>query len=159
MMWRLNFLVLFCCLVRRAGERDSRILQLPPPPLRHKWQNLRCVASLHINMALFAVPPSLVQALNNSYMLYYICPMHTLFTVMVYAGERGTPGFLRTSWPPSAHPGHFPANARATSSPPSCCPLMGGAVLKKVCVSHASWPPLCSRMHPCRSLGTPQGDA
>jgi N-acetylneuraminate 9-O-acetyltransferase len=24
-------------------------------------------------------------ALNNSYMLYYICPMHTLFTVMVYA--------------------------------------------------------------------------
>eukprot|EP00887_Chlorella_sp_A99_P001183 scaffold14.g1183.t1 len=39
MMWRLNFLVLFCCL-----------------------------------------------ALNNSYMLYYICPMHTLFTIMVYAG-------------------------------------------------------------------------
>ncbi|PRW50849.1 CAS1 domain-containing 1 [Chlorella sorokiniana] len=38
MMWRLNFLVLFCCL-----------------------------------------------ALNNSYMLYYICPMHTLFTIMVYA--------------------------------------------------------------------------
>lgn len=23
--------------------------------------------------------------LRNSYMLYYICPMHTLFTVMVYA--------------------------------------------------------------------------
>ena len=23
--------------------------------------------------------------LQNSYMLYYICPMHTLFTVMVYA--------------------------------------------------------------------------
>ena len=22
--------------------------------------------------------------LNNSYMLYYICPMHTLFTLMVY---------------------------------------------------------------------------
>lgn len=41
MMWRLNFLVIFCCL-----------------------------------------------ALNNSYMLYYICPMHTLFTVMVYAGEQ-----------------------------------------------------------------------
>ena len=39
MMWRLNFLVIFCCL-----------------------------------------------ALNNSYMLYYICPMHTLFTVMVYGG-------------------------------------------------------------------------
>ncbi|XP_034910584.1 protein REDUCED WALL ACETYLATION 2 isoform X1 [Populus alba] len=38
MMWRLNFLVLFCCVV-----------------------------------------------LNNSYMLYYICPMHTLFTLMVYA--------------------------------------------------------------------------
>lgn len=38
MMWRLNFLVFFCCLV-----------------------------------------------LNNSYMLYYICPMHTLFTVLVYA--------------------------------------------------------------------------
>eukprot|EP00850_Spirogloea_muscicola_P018655 SM000173S03024 [mRNA] locus=s173:296781:301297:+ [translate_table: standard] len=37
MMWRLNFLVLFCCL-----------------------------------------------ALNNDYMLYYICPMHTLFTLMVY---------------------------------------------------------------------------
>ncbi|KAJ6718503.1 PROTEIN REDUCED WALL ACETYLATION 2 [Salix purpurea] len=37
MMWRLNFLVLFCCIV-----------------------------------------------LNNSYMLYYICPMHTLFTLMVY---------------------------------------------------------------------------
>ncbi|RYR76532.1 hypothetical protein Ahy_A01g001120 isoform F [Arachis hypogaea] len=37
MMWRLNFLVLFCCVV-----------------------------------------------LNNSYMLYYICPMHTLFTLMVY---------------------------------------------------------------------------
>ncbi|KAJ6910342.1 protein REDUCED WALL ACETYLATION 2 isoform X1 [Populus alba x Populus x berolinensis] len=38
MMWRLNFLVLVCCVV-----------------------------------------------LNNSYMLYYICPMHTLFTLMVYA--------------------------------------------------------------------------
>ncbi|KAJ4721967.1 Protein REDUCED WALL ACETYLATION 1 [Melia azedarach] len=37
MMMRLNFLVLFCCMV-----------------------------------------------LNNSYMLYYICPMHTLFTLMVY---------------------------------------------------------------------------
>ncbi|OIV95272.1 hypothetical protein TanjilG_07428 [Lupinus angustifolius] len=37
MMWRLNFLVLFTCIV-----------------------------------------------LNNSYMLYYICPMHTLFTLMVY---------------------------------------------------------------------------
>lgn len=37
MMWRLNFLVAFCCIV-----------------------------------------------LNNDYMLYYICPMHTLFTVMVY---------------------------------------------------------------------------
>ena len=24
-------------------------------------------------------------ALNNSYMLYYICPMHTIFTCMVYA--------------------------------------------------------------------------
>ena len=22
--------------------------------------------------------------LQNSYMLYYICPMHTLFTIMVY---------------------------------------------------------------------------
>lgn len=38
MMWRLNFLVTFACLV-----------------------------------------------LRNSYMLYYICPMHTLFTLMVYA--------------------------------------------------------------------------
>eukprot|EP00249_Psilotum_nudum_P012563 c23855_g1_i1 orf=689-2320(+) len=38
MMWRLNFLVLFCCIL-----------------------------------------------LNNNYMLYYICPMHTLFTLMVYA--------------------------------------------------------------------------
>ncbi|CAK9145698.1 unnamed protein product [Ilex paraguariensis] len=37
MIWRLNFLVLFCCIV-----------------------------------------------LDNSYMLYYICPMHTLFTLMVY---------------------------------------------------------------------------
>ncbi|XP_062174295.1 protein REDUCED WALL ACETYLATION 2-like isoform X1 [Alnus glutinosa] len=37
MMWRLNFLVLFACIV-----------------------------------------------LNNSYTLYYICPMHTLFTLMVY---------------------------------------------------------------------------
>lgn len=37
MMWRLNFLVIFCCIV-----------------------------------------------LNNNYMLYYICPMHTLFTLMVY---------------------------------------------------------------------------
>ncbi|KAK9267548.1 hypothetical protein L1049_009976 [Liquidambar formosana] len=37
MMWRLNFMVAFCCIV-----------------------------------------------LNNDYMLYYICPMHTLFTVMVY---------------------------------------------------------------------------
>ncbi|KAL3617197.1 Protein REDUCED WALL ACETYLATION 2 [Castilleja foliolosa] len=37
MMWRLNFLVFFCCVV-----------------------------------------------LNNNYMLYYICPMHTLFTLMVY---------------------------------------------------------------------------
>lgn len=24
-------------------------------------------------------------SLQNSYMLYYICPMHTLFTIMVYA--------------------------------------------------------------------------
>ncbi|GBF88415.1 CAS1 domain-containing protein [Raphidocelis subcapitata] len=38
MMWRLNFMVFFCCVV-----------------------------------------------LQNEYMLYYICPMHTLFTVMVYA--------------------------------------------------------------------------
>lgn len=38
MMWRLNFLVFFACVV-----------------------------------------------LRNSYMLYYICPMHTIFTVMVYA--------------------------------------------------------------------------
>lgn len=38
MMWRLNFLVFFCCIV-----------------------------------------------LNNSYMLYYICPMHTIFTILVYA--------------------------------------------------------------------------
>ncbi|KAG9146377.1 hypothetical protein Leryth_018423 [Lithospermum erythrorhizon] len=37
MMWRLNFLVLFCCII-----------------------------------------------LDNDYMLYYICPMHTLFTLMVY---------------------------------------------------------------------------
>ncbi|KAL3508199.1 hypothetical protein ACH5RR_033581 [Cinchona calisaya] len=37
MMWRLNFLVLFCCII-----------------------------------------------LNNNYTLYYICPMHTLFTLMVY---------------------------------------------------------------------------
>ncbi|KAF5737085.1 CAS1 domain-containing protein 1-like [Tripterygium wilfordii] len=37
MMWRLNFLVFFCCVI-----------------------------------------------LNNSYMLYYICPMHTLFTLMIY---------------------------------------------------------------------------
>lgn len=38
MMWRLNFLVIFCCVV-----------------------------------------------LQNSYMLYYICPMHTIYTVFVYA--------------------------------------------------------------------------
>lgn len=38
MMWRLNFLVVCCCVV-----------------------------------------------LRNSYMLYYICPMHTFFTVLVYA--------------------------------------------------------------------------
>ena len=37
MMWRLNFLVFFACVV-----------------------------------------------LNNDYMLYYICPMHTLFTLLVY---------------------------------------------------------------------------
>lgn len=41
MMWRLNFLVFFSCIV-----------------------------------------------LNNNYMLYYICPMHTLFTLMVY-GDLG----------------------------------------------------------------------
>jgi N-acetylneuraminate 9-O-acetyltransferase len=38
MMWRINFLVFFCCIV-----------------------------------------------LQNSYMLYYICPMHTIYTVAVYA--------------------------------------------------------------------------
>lgn len=37
MMWRLNFLVFFACVV-----------------------------------------------LQNSYMLYYICPMHTIYTVLVY---------------------------------------------------------------------------
>jgi hypothetical protein len=45
MMWRLNFLVFFCCLV-----------------------------------------------LNNSYMLYYICPMHTIFTVLVYGCLAIAPG-------------------------------------------------------------------
>lgn len=43
MVWRLNFLVLFSCIV-----------------------------------------------LYNSYMVYYICPMHTLFTLMIY----GVLGFL-----------------------------------------------------------------
>lgn len=44
MMWRLNFMVFFCCVV-----------------------------------------------LQNEYMLYYICPMHTLFTVMVYAALAAAP--------------------------------------------------------------------
>ena len=52
MMWRLNFLVLFCCL-----------------------------------------------ALRNSYMLYYICPMHTLFTVFVYAALAAAPRLNKsTPW-------------------------------------------------------------
>uniref|UniRef100_A0A061S981 Acetyltransferase-related family protein n=1 Tax=Tetraselmis sp. GSL018 TaxID=582737 RepID=A0A061S981_9CHLO len=46
MMWRLNFLVVFCCFV-----------------------------------------------MNNSYMLYYICPMHTLFTWFVYAALAVFPHF------------------------------------------------------------------
>ncbi len=35
--------------------------------------------------------PVVCVVLSNSYMLYYISPMHTLFTILVY----GTPG----SWP------------------------------------------------------------
>lgn len=50
MMWRLNFLVLFCCIV-----------------------------------------------LQNSYMLYYICPMHTIFTVFVYASLGIAPQLNKTS--------------------------------------------------------------
>lgn len=57
MMWRLNFLVIFCCVV-----------------------------------------------LQNSYMLYYICPMHTIFTVFVYAclgiapHLNKTPAWMWTKW-------------------------------------------------------------
>eukprot|EP00878_Enallax_costatus_P002338 GHUV01002514.1.p1 GENE.GHUV01002514.1~~GHUV01002514.1.p1 ORF type:complete len:554 (+),score=112.56 GHUV01002514.1:827-2488(+) len=49
MMWRLNFLVIFCCIV-----------------------------------------------LQNSYMLYYICPMHTIFTVFVYASLGIAPQLNKT---------------------------------------------------------------
>lgn len=31
--------------------------------------------------------------LQNSYMLYYICPMHTLFTIMVYAALGTAPQY------------------------------------------------------------------
>jgi len=51
MMWRLNFLVFFCCIL-----------------------------------------------LNNSYMLYYICPMHTLFTVFVYAALAICPQLNENQW-------------------------------------------------------------
>ncbi|KAI8469971.1 MAG: 10 TM acyl transferase domain found in Cas1p-domain-containing protein [Monoraphidium minutum] len=50
MMWRLNFLVFFCCVV-----------------------------------------------LRNEYMVYYICPMHTLFTVMVYVALAAAPRLNKSS--------------------------------------------------------------
>lgn len=51
MMWRLNFMVFFCC-----------------------------------------------AALGNSYMLYYICPMHTIFTVLVYAALGIAPHLNKTTY-------------------------------------------------------------
>ncbi|KAL4569485.1 hypothetical protein LXL04_025123 [Taraxacum kok-saghyz] len=45
-------------------------------------------------------------ALNNDYMLYYICPMHTLFTLMVYGaltiGMWEVPGVFDLIWGPFA---------------------------------------------------------
>ncbi|KAL4573478.1 hypothetical protein LXL04_020286 [Taraxacum kok-saghyz] len=47
-----------------------------------------------------------VTALNNDYMLYYICPMHTLFTLMVYGalaiGMWEVPGVFDLIWGPFA---------------------------------------------------------
>lgn len=51
MMWRLNFMVFFTCVV-----------------------------------------------LNNSYMLYYICPMHTIFTVFVYAALAIAPQYNQNNF-------------------------------------------------------------
>jgi hypothetical protein len=81
MMWRLNFLVLFCCL-----------------------------------------------ALNNSYMLYYICPMHTLFTLMVYGGEWGLLlkldfGLIKSDLISKANNAASPGSrARLPRRPPPCTP-------------------------------------
>jgi hypothetical protein len=57
---------------RRDGRRDGRARRGARRFMAMMWR-------LNFLVAVTCV------ALQNSYMLYYICPMHTLFTIMVYA--------------------------------------------------------------------------
>ena len=74
--------------------------------------------------------------LQNSYMLYYICPMHTLFTIMVYgclgiySKVNTSPAGILTKWAlPPLYP-HFPLLCNAFSAEVlPCCPLPNEAIM------------------------------
>ena len=59
-------------------------------------------------------------ALRNSYVLYYICPMHTLFTLIIYGILGVAPKARPCRCPPSPPP--LPPSADSPHHIPTCRP-------------------------------------